>query len=281
VADIVLITGLSGAGRSGVADVLEDLGWFVVDNLPTTLINTIVDLAAKPSSDIDRLALVAGRQHSELLTKVGELRADGHDVTVLFLDAATPELVRRYDATRRRHPLAEQTAGLVESIELERSSLDPVRGAADLVIDTTDLNVHQLKERVVHAFDASRDSRLNVSVESFGFKHGLALDADIVMDVRFLPNPHWEDDLRPLTGHDPKVRDYVLETAAGSDFVDRFDELLGSLLPQYEGEGRSYLTVAIGCTGGRHRSVAVAEELAARLRQRGVAVRATHRDVAR
>ena len=128
---------------------------------------------------------------------------------------------------------------------------------------------------------SSRDSRLQVSVESFGFKHGLALDADIVMDVRFLPNPHWEDDLRPLTGHDPKVRDYVLETAAGSDFVDRFDELLGSLLPQYEGEGRSYLTVAIGCTGGRHRSVAVAEELADRLRQRGVAVRATHRDVAR
>lgn len=280
-ADIVLITGLSGAGRSGVADVLEDLGWFVVDNLPTTLINTIVELAAKPNSDIDRLALVAGRQHTEFLTKVGELRADGHNVTVLFLDAATPELVRRYDATRRRHPLAGETAGLVESIELERTSLDPVRGAADLVIDTTDLNVHQLKERVVHAFDSPRDSRLQVSVESFGFKHGLALDADIVMDVRFLPNPHWEDDLRPLTGHDPKVRDYVLETAAGSDFVDRFDELLGTLLPQYEGEGRSYLTVAIGCTGGRHRSVAVAEELAARLRQRGVAVRASHRDVAR
>jgi UPF0042 nucleotide-binding protein len=281
VADIVLITGLSGAGRSGVANVLEDLGWFVVDNLPTTLISTIVELAAKPSSDIDRLALVAGRRNTELLTKVGELRADGHQVTVLFLDAATPELVRRYDATRRRHPLAEETAGLVESIELERKLLDPVRGAADLVIDTTDLNVHQLKERVAHAFDTSRGSRLQVSVESFGFKHGLALDADIVMDVRFLPNPYWEDDLRPLTGHDPKVRDYVLETSAGSDFVDRFDELLGSLLPQYEAEGRSYLTVAIGCTGGRHRSVAVAEELADRLRQRGIAVRATHRDVAR
>jgi RNase adapter protein RapZ len=281
VADIVLISGLSGAGRSGVADVLEDLGWFVVDNLPTALINTIVELAAKPNSDIDRLALVAGRQHTEVLTKVGELRADGHSVTVLFLDASTPELVRRYDATRRRHPLAEHSDGLVESIELERTMLDPVRGAADLVIDTTDLNVHQLKERVVHAFDSSRESRLQVSVESFGFKHGLPLDADIVMDVRFLPNPHWEDDLRPLTGHDPKVRDHVLETAAASAFVDQFDELLKTLLPQYEGEGRSYLTVAIGCTGGRHRSVAVAEELAARLRQRGVAVRATHRDVSR
>ncbi len=280
-ADIVLITGLSGAGRSGVADVLEDLGWFVVDNLPTALIGTIVELAAKPTSDIDRLALVAGRQHAEVLTKVGELRAAGHRLTVLFLDATTPELVRRYDATRRLHPLSEDADGLVESIELERAILDPVRGAADLVIDTTDLNVHQLKERVVRAFDAQRESRLQVAVESFGFKHGLPLDADIVMDVRFLPNPHWEDDLRHLTGHDAKVRDYVLETAAGSAFVDQFDQLLGSLLPQYEAEGRSYLTVAVGCTGGRHRSVAVAEELAERLRGRGVAVRTNHRDVSR
>jgi len=281
VADVVLITGLSGAGRSGVADVLEDLGWFVVDNLPTALIGTIVELAAKPNSDIDRLALVAGRQHAEVLTKVGELRADGHDVRVVFLDASTPELVRRYDATRRRHPLADDTDGLVESIELERTMLEPVRAAADLVIDTSDLNVHQLKERIDHAFDTVSGSRLQVTVESFGFKHGLPLDADIVMDLRFLPNPHWEDDLRPLTGHDPKVRDYVLETAVGSAFIDRFDELLASLVPQYQAEGRTYLTVALGCTGGRHRSVAAAEELAARLRQRGVPVRTSHRDVSR
>ena len=280
-ADIVLITGLSGAGRSGVADVLEDLGWFVVDNLPTALIGTIVELAAKPTSDIERLALVAGRQHAEVLTKVGELRADGHDVRVVFLDASTPELVRRYDATRRRHPLADDTEGLVESIELERSMLEPVRAAADLVIDTSDLNVHQLKERIDHAFDTVSGSRLQVTVESFGFKHGLPLDADIVMDLRFLPNPHWEDALRPLTGHDPKVRDFVLETAVGSTFVDQFDGLLGSLVPQYQAEGRTYLTVALGCTGGRHRSVAVAEELAARLRQRGVPVRTSHRDVSR
>ena len=280
-ADVVLITGLSGAGRSGVADVLEDLGWFVVDNLPTALIGTIVELAAKPNSDIERLALVAGRQHAEVLTKVGELRAEGHDVRVVFLDSSTPELVRRYDATRRRHPLADETEGLVESIELERTMLEPVRAAADLVIDTTDLNVHQLKERIDHAFDTVSGSRLQVTVESFGFKHGLPLDADIVMDLRFLPNPHWEDDLRPLTGHDPKVRDYVLETAVGSAFIDRFDELLASLVPQYQAEGRTYLTVALGCTGGRHRSVAAAEELAARLRQRGVPVRTSHRDVSR
>ena len=280
-ADIVLITGLSGAGRSGVADVLEDLGWFVVDNLPTALIATIVELAAKPNSDIERLALVAGRQHTEVLSRVGELRADGHDVRIVFLDASTPELVRRYDATRRRHPLADEVDGLVESIELERSMLAPVRDASDLVIDTSDLNVHQLKERIDHAFDAPTGSRLQVAVESFGFKHGLPLDADIVMDVRFLPNPHWQDDLRPLTGHDPKVRDYVLETAVGSSFVDQFDALLATLLPQYQAEGRSYLTVAIGCTGGRHRSVAISEELASRLRGRGVAVTAAHRDLAR
>ena len=280
-AEIVLITGLSGAGRSGTADVLEDLGWYVVDNLPTALISTIIDLAAKPGSDIPRLALVGGRQHGTLLEKIGEIRATGHRVRVVFLDASTPELVRRYDATRRRHPLADQVEGLVESIELERERLDPARAAADLVIDTTDLNVHQLKDRIVDAFSASADSRLQVSVESFGFKHGLPLDADMVLDVRFLPNPHWVPDLRPLTGHDPKVRDHVLETAAGSDFVDRIDELLASLLPQYEKEGRAYLTVAIGCTGGRHRSVATAEEIAKRLRGRGVAVRVAHRDVAR
>ncbi|MEM8748180.1 MAG: RNase adapter RapZ [Actinomycetota bacterium] len=281
-AEIVLITGLSGAGRSGAADVLDDLDWYVVDNLPTALIGTIVDIAGKPGSDIARLALVAGRQHQELLGTIGELRGSGHHVTVVFLDAATAEIVRRYDATRRRHPLADIADGLVESIELERRQLDPVRDAADLVIDTTDLNVHQLKERIVAAFSTATDTwRLQVSIESFGFKHGLPLDADIVMDVRFLPNPHWQEDLRPLTGHDPKVRDHVLETAAGSDFVDRFDDLLAALLPQYESEGRSYLTVAIGCTGGRHRSVAVSEEIAARLRGRGVAVRTNHRDVSR
>lgn len=275
-----MITGLSGAGRSGAADVLEDLGFFVVDNLPTALVDTIVELAAKPGSDIGKLALVAGRSHADLPNKISEVRASGHQVRVVFLDASTSELVKRYDATRRRHPLADRAPGLVESIEMERGLLDPVRGAADLIIDTTDLNIHQLKERIVDAFDVEPGSRLQVSIESFGFKHGLPLDADIVMDVRFLPNPHWQEELRPLTGHDPKVRDHVLETAAGSEFVDRFDDLLAMLLPQYEGEGRSYLTVAIGCTGGRHRSVAIAEEIAGRLRARGVVVRTSHRDVA-
>jgi RNase adapter protein RapZ len=281
VPQIVLITGMSGAGRSATADVLEDLGWYVVDNLPTSLVEKVVELASLPGSGIERLALVAGRNYGEVLDNVSTLRAAGHRVTVLFLDAQTPELVRRYDATRRKHPLAAEADGLVESIELERSLLAGTRDAADLVIDTSDLNVHQLKERVVAAFDDASVSKLQVAVESFGFKHGLPLDADIVMDVRFLPNPHWEDALRPLTGHDPAVRDFVLERADTAAFLDRFDELLRTVLPAYQAEGRSYLTVAIGCTGGRHRSVAIAEELAARLRSRGTAVRTTHRDVSR
>jgi UPF0042 nucleotide-binding protein len=281
VAEVVLISGLSGAGRSGAAGVFEDLGWYVVDNLPTSLVPTIVELAAKPGSDIARLALVSGRQHGDLLPFVGEMRADGHQVTLLFLDAATSELVRRYDATRRRHPLVDEADGLLESIELERRLLDPVREAADLVIDTTGLNIHQLKDRLLSAFSHSGEARLQVSIESFGFKHGLPMDADIVMDVRFLPNPHWNEDLRPLTGHDPVIRDFALENAAAEQFMEQFDGLLSTLLPLYQAEGRSYLTVAVGCTGGRHRSVAVVEEITRRFRERGLAVRSSHRDLSR
>ena len=280
-ADIVLITGMSGAGRSGAADVLEDLGWYVVDNLPTSLVETIVELASKPGSGIDRLALVSGRQHVDLLSRVAALRAGGHRVRTLFLDASTPELVRRYDATRRKHPLAAEADGLVEAIELEREALDPVRALADLVIDTTSLNVHELKAKLIGAFDTDDGQRLQIAVESFGFKHGMPIDADIVMDVRFLPNPHWDDQLRPLTGHDPAVRAFVLKRPEAIEFLDRFDALLASLLPSYQQEGRSYLTVAIGCTGGRHRSVAVAEALAGRLRGAGYDVRTGHRDLTR
>ena len=279
-ADIVVITGLSGAGRSGVADVMEDLGWYVVDNLPTSLVEKIVELASLPeAAGIDQLALVAGRDYGGLLQRVAAIREVGHHVTVVFLDASTAELVRRYDATRRKHPLAAEAEGLVESIELERTMLQPTREAADLVIDTTGLNVHQLKERVVTAFAEAGSAQMQVAVESFGFKHGLPLDADIVMDVRFLPNPYWVEQLRPLTGHDPAVRDYVIERAQTSEFLDSFDEMLKTVVPGYQAEGRSYLTIAIGCTGGRHRSVAIVEELASRLRARGLAVRTSHRDV--
>lgn len=281
-ADILLITGMSGAGRSGAAAVLEDLGWYVVDNLPTSLVDTIVELVSRPGSAIDRLALVSGRSVAEVLPKVADLRAAGHRVRLLFLDASDGALVKRYDATRRKHPLDGEAPGLVEAIQLERRQIDGVRASADLVIDTTEMNVHQLKAKLLAAFDDDGSSHgLQLAIESFGYKHGLPIDADIVMDVRFLPNPHWEDALRPLTGHDPAVRGFVVERAAASDFLDRFEGLLATLLPQYEAEGKSYLTVAVGCTGGRHRSVAVAEELADRLRRRGVAVRAEHRDLGR
>jgi UPF0042 nucleotide-binding protein len=280
-AEIVLITGLSGAGRSGTANVLEDLGWNVIDNLPTALVGKIVELAAVPGSAVDRLALVAGRQHGDILPNVAAIRAEGHDVTVLFLDASSSELVKRYDATRRRHPMAQAAEGLIEAIELERAVLEPVREAADLVIDTTGLNVHELRERVTVAFDAAQSEQMQLAVESFGYKHGLPLDADIVMDVRFLPNPHWVDELRPLTGHDPVVRDYVLNRDQTREFLERFSQLVLVLLPSYRAEGRNYLTVAVGCTGGRHRSVAIVAELADRLRTSGITVRTTHRDVSR
>ena len=277
-AEIVVITGLSGAGRSGAAAVLEDLGFYVVDNLPTSLLPTIVDLASQPGGGIDRLALVSGRNHEDVLPEIARMRSEGHRVTVLFLDATTPVLVQRYDATRRKHPFAAESGGLLEAIEYERGLLEPVRAQADLVIDTSELNVHQLKDRLVRSFEAVDGHQMQIAIESFGFKNGLPLDADIVMDVRFLPNPHWEDELRPLTGHDPKVRDYVLERAVTSEFLDGFEALLVQMLPSYQAEGRSYLTIAIGCTGGRHRSVAITEELARRFAARGIAARTSHRD---
>ena len=212
-AEIVLITGMSGAGRSAAADVLEDLGWYVVDNLPSSLVEKIVELASLPASGIERLALVAGRNQGAVLDNVASLRAGGHQVTVLFLDASNNELVRRYDATRRKHPLAADADGLVESIALERGLVQGKRDAADLVIDTTELNVHQLKQGW-SGVRPGRAATCKMSRMSFGFKHGMPIDADIVMDVRFLPNPHWEDELRPLTGLDPAVPDFVLERAA-------------------------------------------------------------------
>ena len=277
--DIVVITGLSGAGRSGAAAVLEDLGFYVIDNLPTPMLPTIVDLASRPGAGIDRLALVSGRNHADVLPEVARIRSEGHRVTLLFLDSVTPVLVQRYDATRRKHPLADADGGVLEAIERERELLDPVRSEADLVIDTSDLNVHQLKERLVGAFETADSPKMQISVQSFGYKNGLPLDADIVMDVRFLPNPHWDVNLRSLTGHDPRVREYVLGRPESVSFLDHLERLLVNVLPSYRSEGRRYLTIAIGCTGGRHRSVAVADELARRLVEGGNEVRSSHRDV--
>jgi RNase adapter protein RapZ len=280
--EVVVITGLSGAGRSQAAGVLEDLGWYVVDNLPTSLIDTIVDLASAPGSGIPRLALVAGRQHAELLNAVAHLRANGHHVRVLYLDADSPELVRRYENTRRRHPLANETTGVLDAIEIERASLEPVKNAADILIDTTQLNVHQFRDKLIGAFEtAGQVGRMQLAVQAFGFKYGLPLDADMVMDVRFLPNPYWAPELRALTGLDEAVRDYVLHQPATKTFIDRLEQMLVDLIPAYIAEGKSYLTVAIGCTGGRHRSVVVAEELARHLAADGYPARVMHRDIGR
>lgn len=280
-ADILVITGLSGAGRSTTAAVLEDLGWYVVDNLPTSLVDTIVELAGAPGSGIERLALVAGRQHLELMPKVAAMRAAGHQVRVVYLDATTAELVKRYESSRRRHPMANDSDGLLEAIESERTLLEPMRGDCDLIIDTSDLNVHQLKAKLMGAFEVSVSERLQVAVESFGFKHGLPLDADVVMDVRFLPNPHWDENLRPLSGLDQAVKEDVLSRPQAIEFLRNFQALLQSVLPHYASEGKSYLTIAVGCTGGRHRSVAIAEEIGHGLRAAGQPVRVSHRDLGR
>jgi UPF0042 nucleotide-binding protein len=280
-ADIVIITGLSGAGRTNAAADLEDQGWYVVDNLPTSLVRTIVDLASVPGSAIERLALVVGTSphQADILDAVEDLRGSGHRVRIVYLEATTPELVKRYGSTRRRHPLGDDTS-LLEAIDRERELLEPVKAMADVVIDTTGLTIHQLKSRLTELFAIDAPTAgMQTAVVSFGYKHGLPLDVDIVLDCRFLPNPFWEEQLRPLTGLDEPVRAYVLGQPEAAPFIDRVDDLLALLVPAFEKEGKSYLTIAFGCTGGQHRSVTVAEEVAARLRRRGVELRVQHRDL--
>src|SRR4051794_7930218 len=283
---VVLVTGLSGAGGSQAANVFEDMGWFVIDNLPTELLDKVIDLVnAKTSagSGIDRVALVIRTKGmgDDLASAIQVLRATVDDVRVLFLDAADEVLVRRYEDNRRRHPLGEGS-GVVESIKSERKALEPLKAEADLVIDTSDLNVHQLRDRITEQFGADvPHGGMQTTVMSFGYKHGLPLDVDLVLDCRFLPNPHWVDELRPKTGRDKQVRRYVLDNPQTGEFLERLDGLFDVLLPGYVAEGKSYLTIAVGCTGGRHRSVVIADELASRLRKRGIEPRVLHRDVKR
>ena len=283
-ADILVIAGLSGAGRSQAADDLEDLGWFVVDNLPVSLIDKVVELSDAGSAPQNRLALVVGAaaHQNDAIASVERLRVAGNRVRILYMDASTPELIRRYGASKRRHPMAIEGENVERSIERERQLLEPVKAAADLVIDTTSLTVHQLKNQIVELFwDSEGREVLQLSVMSFGYKHGIPLDVDFVFDVRFLPNPHWIDELRTKTGLDDDVRSYVLESELASTFVTQVEALLDLLLPAFREEGKSYLTVAVGCTGGRHRSVAVAEELSRWLTKSGYRPRVTHRDVHR
>ena len=281
VADFAMITGLSGAGRSTAADVLEDQGWFVIDNMPVALMPKVAELALKPGSDVAKVAFVVGSSSDtdELEATLEDLRGAGSRARVLFLDARSDVLIRRYESTRRRHP-ASAGALLGEAIEEERLALDRMRALADVVVDTSDLNVHQLRERVEELFASSGDAPgMQVTVLSFGFKYGLPADVDMVLDCRFLPNPHWVDELRPQTGNDDAVRDYVLGSDLAVRFLERLDGLLDVLLPAYQAEGKAYLTVAFGCTGGRHRSVAISEEVARRFHDRGLSPGVSHRDV--
>lgn len=281
-ADILLIAGLSGAGRSQAADDLEDLGWFVVDNMPIALIEKVVELAAV--GEQSQLALVVGAaaHQTDAVVIVQRLREAGHRVRIFFLDASTPELVRRYGATKRKHPLASRFSSVEEAIQEERSILETVKGAADLVIDTSGLNIHQLKAQIVELFAPTGDRDvMQLSLVSFGFKHGIPLDVDMVWDVRFLPNPHWEEHLRELSGLDDAVSTFTIDQPLAQQFLEKAEGMLQFLLPAYQSEGRSYLTIAVGCTGGRHRSVAVTEAIGAWLASNGHHPRITHRDIFR
>lgn len=283
--DLTIVTGLSGAGRSSTADALEDLGFFVIDNLPPSLIPKVAELAAgggRPS----RYALVvdvrSGAFMDDLEGALVDLRETGARTRILFLDAADPVLVRRFEASRRRHPLSAADS-IADGIKLERDLLEELKGQADIVLDTTDLNVHQLRERVRELFGEGvpEPGDLQTNIVSFGYKHGVPVDVDLLFDCRFLPNPHWIDNLRPLPGTDPKVRRYVLRQPEAKEFLDRLEALLAMLLPAYVREGKAYLSVGIGCTGGRHRSVVMAAELAKLMERIGFTARVHHRDLDR
>lgn len=276
------MTGLSGAGRSQAGATLEDFGWYVMDNVPTTLITKVAELVSGPAPETQRLALVVGRDArglGELEEAIDQLRASGERVRVLFLEASDEVLIRRFEGNRRRHPFGHE--GVAEAIADERVRLEPIKERADVVVDTTDLNVNQLRERIAELFGGDEDGAMQILVLSFGFKHGVPLDVDNVLDVRFLPNPHWVEAMRPLTGLDEPVKRYVLGQQEAKEFLELVEDLFKFLVPAYIREGKSYLTIAIGCTGGRHRSVVLAEEIAVRLRKRGYNPSVTHRDVER
>ncbi len=283
----VIITGLSGAGRSTAAKSLEDLGWFVVDNLPPSLLPTMVDLAARSNGAVSRLAAVVDVRSrafsTDLKSAISELGVRGATARVVFLEAAEETLVRRFDSERRPHPL--QGSGRVtDGIAAERELLREVRGDADLVLDTTRLNVHELRARMRNFFGGGTAAGLQLSVVSFGYKYGLPVDADLVADCRFLPNPHWIAELAPMTGQDAPVRDYVLSQPGAAEFLTHYNELLRVVLPGYEREGKRFVTLAVGCTGGKHRSVAIADQLAAQVVEAFGAqadVQVVHRDLGR
>jgi RNase adapter protein RapZ len=281
--EYLVVTGMSGAGRSTAGATLEDLGWFVIDNMPSALISKVSELVDGTGSEMERVAFVVGRGGGDLddvLPAVDALEAGRNRVRILFLDAADDVLIRRFEGTRRRHPQAAR--GVVDSIADERLLLNGLRDRADLVIDTGELNTNQLRTRLMEVFGGEgSDSTMRTSILSFGFKHGVPLDVDLMFDCRFLPNPYWDESLRSHSGLEPEVRKYVLDRPETAEFLDKLDDMLTMLIPAYRREGKSYLTVAMGCTGGRHRSVVLAEELARRLADQGMPTTVFHRDVER
>ncbi|MFC7616016.1 RNase adapter RapZ [Actinokineospora soli] len=282
---VAVVTGLSGAGRSTAAKCLEDLGWFVVDNLPPELISTMVELGSQARGAITRIAVVMDVRSRafthDLDAIIKDLDARGYKPRVLFLEATDEVLVRRFEQVRRGHPLQGE-GRLIDGITAEREVLMPLRTDADLILDTSTLSVHQLRAKIEDAFGAETDVGTRVTVLSFGYKYGLPMDADLVMDVRFLPNPFWIPELKELTGRDGDVRNYVLSQEGAEEFLDRYHELLRLIGAGFRREGKRYLTLAVGCTGGKHRSVAISEELARRLSDEdGMAVKVVHRDLGR
>jgi UPF0042 nucleotide-binding protein len=286
--EVALVSGLSGAGRSTAAKVMEDLGWFVVDNLPPELISTMVELGARARGDITRIAVVMdvrSRAFTEdLASVIKDLDARGYKPRLLFLEATDAVLIRRFEHVRRGHPLqgSNPPGRLADGIAAERDLLAPLRSVADLVLDTSALSVHQLRGTLERAFGSDSATHTRVTLLSFGYKYGLPMDSDLVVDMRFLPNPYWIPELRDFTGQDEVVRDYVLSQEGAEEFLDRYHELLRLVGGGYRREGKRYLTLSVGCTGGKHRSVAVAEELARRLHgEDGVTVSVMHRDLGR
>ncbi len=282
--EVLIVTGMSGAGRSTVANALEDLDWYVVDNLPPQMLRPLIELASRAGSTLPRIAAVVdvrGRNFfADLQDMVQSLR-DGTKVRVLFLEATDAALVRRFEAVRRPHPL--QGGGtILDGITAERTRLREIRESADMIVDTSDLNIHQLATNITETFAAEDTAGVQVTVMSFGFKYGLPTDADLVSDARFLPNPFWIPELRPLTGQDDEVREYVLGQPGAREFIDAYVAALTPVLAGYQRENKRHATIAVGCTGGKHRSVAIAEELVTRLQSLpGVAVSAKHRDLGR
>lgn len=277
--ELVIVTGLSGAGRSTAARALEDLGLMVVDNLPPQLLRETVELVAA-RREVDRIAVVADSRGGSLFTAlesaIDDIAASVAQVTVVFLEATDNVLIRRFESSRRPHPL-QGDGSLLQAVQAERSLLSSLRDRANLIIDTSERNVHDLRRAIDAAFD-TENARLRVTISSFGFKYGIPLDADYVADVRFLPNPFWVPELRSLTGVDAPVNDYVVSQPDAIEFLDTFTRLMNVVTEGYLREGKRFVTIAIGCTGGQHRSVAIAENLGSRLVKDGLEVQVTHRD---